>query len=94
MCTTLIGVLPLDAGRTVAGLDVMDGEYEVSTSGHWHRPKTVRQNRVEVLVPIVIWRRSCAKIGPSRPIAPELAINRVRNGNQTDRSEHPPVTIG
>ena len=45
-----------------------------SISGHWHKPNTVRQKSVEVRVPMVISRRSWARIGPSRAMAPALQI--------------------
>jgi hypothetical protein len=41
-------------------------------AGQGHRPKIVRQKSSEVRVPITIWRKSWARMGPSRPIAPVL----------------------
>jgi hypothetical protein len=69
-----MGVWPLGAGLVVSGLVPRSKEKEVSTSGHWQSPKMVKQNSSDVLVPMVIWRRSWARIGPSSPIAPALGI--------------------
>lgn len=71
--TIWIGDSPLGAGLEVEGFGVMATVYS-STSGHWHRPNTVRQKSVEVRVPTTIARRASAIMGPSKPMAPSLLL--------------------
>lgn len=67
-----MGDCPLGGGLVVvAGFGLTLTLY-ASTSGHWQRPKTVRQKSVLVLVPTVIPRRLCAIIGPSSATEPLL----------------------